>query len=432
MFCKSTGLGDEGKGELMNIREAKEEIRKTTEIYLDKKESGEYSIPVMKQRPLFLIGAPGIGKTAVVEQVAKELGIGFVAYSLTHHTRQSAIGLPYIAEMEYDEKKLRVSEFTVSEIIASVYNAVKSGGHKEGILFLDEINCVSETLFPALLQFLQYKSFGNHVLPEGWVIVTAGNPPRFNRFVREFDVAVLDRMKVIKVEESLDAWMPYARESMLHGAILTFLELKPSCFYHIESDEEGPCYVTARGWEDLSLAIGLYEKKGFEVDSVLIGQYLTDPDIAGRFEIFYRLYGSCRERYSVEEILGGKVDEPLLTRAREAAFDERLAALDLVMDRLSADCDAALSDDKMPEDIGKNASDVAERLEAAFSFIENAWGSGQELSFFMTHLTMGNATARFIATHGSPSYMKYSDRLLTLDRKQRLREEILSTDEDKD
>ncbi len=138
----------------MNIRQAKEEIRKTVEIYLDRKSDDEYSIPLIKQRPIFLIGAPGIGKTAVVEQVAGELGIGFIAYSMTHHTRQSAIGLPYIEKRDYDEKEVRISEYTVSEIIASVYDAVKYGGYREGILFLDEINCVSETLFPALLQFL--------------------------------------------------------------------------------------------------------------------------------------------------------------------------------------------------------------------------------------------------------------------------------------
>ena len=57
----------------MNIVSAKEEIKRTVEIYLDRNETGEYVIPYMKQRPIFLIGAPGIGKTAVVEQVAAEL-----------------------------------------------------------------------------------------------------------------------------------------------------------------------------------------------------------------------------------------------------------------------------------------------------------------------------------------------------------------------
>ncbi len=392
----------------MNIREAKEEIRKTAEIYLDK-ENGIYSIPIMKQRPVFLTGAPGIGKTAVVEQVADELGIGFVSYSMTHHTRQSAIGLPYIEERDYGEGKVRISEYTLSEIIASVYDAVKNGD-REGILFLDEINCVSETLFPALLQFLQYKSFGNHRLPEGWIIVTAGNPQRYNRFVREFDIAVLDRLKTIKVEESLDAWKSYAEEIHIHGSIRAFLELEPACFYSISTGTEGPRYVTARGWEDLSLALKLYEKKGFSVDQVLIGQYISDPEIAGKFGVFYRLYGECMERYPVEEILSGKAGESLTERAGAAPFDERLAVMELMFDRLTADFAGKMD----PETAG-------DRLESAFHFIEKAWGQGQEISFFMTHLTAGKESALFIAGHGSPSYVKYSEKLMFYDRREKLR-----------
>ena len=74
----------------------------------------------------------------------------------------------------------------MSEIVASVYEKMEQTGWKEGILFLDEINCVSETLAPAMLQFLQCKSFGNHKIPEGWIIVAAGNPPEYNKSVREF------------------------------------------------------------------------------------------------------------------------------------------------------------------------------------------------------------------------------------------------------
>ena len=83
----------------------------------------------------------------------------------------------------------------MSEIIAAVYEVVEDTGICEGILFLDEINCVSETLAPAMLQFLQYKTFGQHKVPEGWIIVTAGNPPEYNHSVREFDIASWDRVK---------------------------------------------------------------------------------------------------------------------------------------------------------------------------------------------------------------------------------------------
>ena len=88
-----------------------------------------------------------------------------------------------------------MTQYTMSEIVASVYNKMEETGLKEGILFIDEINCVSETLAPAMLQFLQYKTFGNHKIPDGWIIAAAGNPPEFNKSVREFDIATLDRVK---------------------------------------------------------------------------------------------------------------------------------------------------------------------------------------------------------------------------------------------
>lgn len=160
----------------MNIKQAKEYIENTVRLYLKKDEFGEYRIPVVRQRPVFLLGAPGIGKTAIMEQVAQELSIALVSYSMTHHTRQSALGLPFIAHKEYQGMEYEISEYTMSEIIASIYEVMENSGIREGILFLDEINCVSETLAPSMLQFLQYKVFGRHRVPDGWVIVTAGNP----------------------------------------------------------------------------------------------------------------------------------------------------------------------------------------------------------------------------------------------------------------
>ena len=161
----------------MNIKQAKEQIKNAMTAYFTKDEMGHYVIPIQRQRPVFLIGAPGIGKTAIMEQIAQELDVALLSYSMTHHTRQSALGLPFISHKVYDGVAYDISEYTMSEIIASVYDLMEETGKREGILFLDEINCVSETLSPIMLQFLQYKVFGRHRVPDGWIVVTAGNPP---------------------------------------------------------------------------------------------------------------------------------------------------------------------------------------------------------------------------------------------------------------
>ena len=169
----------------MNIQQAKEEIIHTVKIYTEKDEAGNYRIPPVHQRPVLLIGPPGIGKTAVIRQAAEECGVGLVAYTITHHTRQSAVGLPVIREKEYQGRKVQVTEYTMSEIIASVYECMEKEQVREGILFIDEINCVSETLAPTMLQFLQNKTFGTPTGCPGagslWrreILRNTINPPR--------------------------------------------------------------------------------------------------------------------------------------------------------------------------------------------------------------------------------------------------------------
>ena len=130
----------------MNIKRAKEEIKNTIEAYLMKDAYGAYEIPSIRQRPVLLMGPPGVGKTQIMEQIARECHVGLVSYTITHHTRQSAVGLPFIKERKFDGQTYSVTEYTMSEIIASVYEKMEETGLKEGILFIDEINCVSETM----------------------------------------------------------------------------------------------------------------------------------------------------------------------------------------------------------------------------------------------------------------------------------------------
>lgn len=328
----------------MNIKQAKEYIKDSVRLYLKKDEFGEYRVPVVRQRPIFLLGAPGIGKTAIMEQIAQEMGIALVSYSMTHHTRQSALGLPFITQKDYGGSTYSVSEYTMSEIIASIYDTMEASGIREGILFLDEINCVSETLAPSMLQFLQYKVFGRHKVPEGWVVVTAGNPPEYNKSVREFDVVTYDRLKLLEVEPDLKVWKEYAGERKIHPAIVNFLDLKKEHFYCMEMTVKGRSYVTARGWEDLSQMLFLYEEEGLSVEETLVGQYIRNDRIVKEFTAYYDIFNKYKKDYHVNEILMGKAPKQAIEKAKHAAFDERLSLLGMLLDRVQADMKDVVED----------------------------------------------------------------------------------------
>ena len=319
----------------MNIKQAKEEIKHTVQAYLSKDAFGEYKIPAVRQRPVLLIGPPGIGKTQIMEQIARECEIGLVAYTITHHTRQSAVGLPFIKEEQYDGKTYSVTEYTMSEIIASVYRKIEEGGRKEGILFIDEINCVSETLAPTMLQFLQCKTFGNQAVPEGWIIAAAGNPPEYNKSVRDFDMVTLDRVRCMNIEADLGVWKEYAREKRLNSAILSYLELRPKNFYRVEADVDGLQFVTARGWEDLSNVMDVYEELGIPVDEEIIHEFLRHEDVAEDVSAYFDLYKKYQDDYGIAEILEGKVKPSVYARIDQAAFDERLSVVNLLLDGVS-------------------------------------------------------------------------------------------------
>ena len=508
----------------MNIKQAKEYIKDSVKLYLKKDDEGEYRIPVVRQRPIFLLGAPGIGKTAVMEQIAQELGIALVSYSMTHHTRQSALGLPFIAHKEYEGLSYDVSEYTMSEIIASIYDVMQASGMKEGILFLDEINCVSETLAPSMLQFLQYKVFGRHRVPDGWVIVTAGNPPEYNKSVREFDIVTLDRMKILEVEADYTVWKEYAKDRNLHTAILNYLDLKKEVFYLVETTVRGKNYITARGWEDLSTMIQLYEEEGMKVEESLVEQYLRNPRVVKEFTAYYDLYQKYKKDYQIEDIFTGHASAHVGEKARGAGFDERLSLMGMLIDymqheirenmekldyisnllvhmkalknnltmekqpaqkdnnaltllggqidgrqkgmealqkagslsdrekrkqrnviRFLKDCEKELRCGNIPDNEAamlllkerydeevasyrRETKEVEQKLHYLFTFVEDTFGSGNEMLVLLTECTLNQDSAKFISMYGCEEYQRHNEEMMISERGDMLMRQIEELD----
>lgn len=389
----------------MNIQEAKEEIRNTVRAYTQKNADGSYRIPAVKQRPVLLIGPPGIGKTAIMEQAAAECGVGLVAYTITHHTRQSAIGLPVIREKNYGGEVCSVTEYTMSEIIASVYDCMEKTGKQEGILFIDEINCVSETLAPAMLQFLQCKTFGSHQVPEGWVIAAAGNPPGYNKSVREFDVVTLDRVRLLHVEENLPVWKQFAREAGVHESILSFLEIKPQDFYRMEAYEDGKYFVTARGWEDLSRMLEVYEELDLPVSAAFVQEFLQYPMVARDFSAYYELYRKYQSDYQINKILKRQCPPGIYSRAKEASYEERVTLVHLLFEALSGRTEICREERK-------------KEWKQAFLFLESCYGMGLEMQIFLSEIQRSPVCMAFLAENDVEEFMAYSRAFQEKEREQ--------------
>jgi len=284
-----------------SIKMAKQMIEDAVKAYLAKDEKGNYKMPEIGKMPLYMEGPPGIGKTEIARQVADKLGIGFKSFSLTHHTRNSLMGLPVIRDLPNGGK---YTEYTMSEIIAAVVKCCEKG-QKEGILLLDETNCVSETLRPILLSFLQTKNIGEYTLPEGWVILMAGNPRAYNRSARPLDMAILDRVRKIEVEFDDQVFLDYAEEMHFHPAIIDYLSANPSYAYVLDKEDGKEETVTARGWENLSRTLIIYDELGIAVEPEFVRQFIKSDAVVFSFMDHYTLMNAGCTTQEIEEVLAG-------------------------------------------------------------------------------------------------------------------------------
>lgn len=137
---------------------------------------------------------------------------------------------------------------------------------------------------------MQFKRFGNTDIPNGWVLATAGNPPEYNKSVRELDIVTLDRVKRIDVRENFPVWKEYAYKKGIHPAIISYLDLRRNNFYRIEESVDGTEFATARGWEDLSQTMSIYEQMGVQISDSIVYQFIQHRKIAVDFANYYELY----------------------------------------------------------------------------------------------------------------------------------------------
>ncbi len=299
----------------LTIVEAKSVIKDKVISYLETNEVGQYTIPIMNQNPIFLKSRPGIGKTTVIKEIVNELAeeegikLNLLAYDISHMLMSNMVGLPTVRQTDVtlrggETETAEMTINTVPDIVRSVHKVIKKTGVSQGILFLDEINCCSESLFRILLTLLQSKKIANYDIPDGWVIICAGNDNTDNSSAREFDGAILDRLFCIEIIPDYQSWRTYAVNENIHPDIIAFLdsaehnsEIKGT-FYNVGVFNSNQVAVTPRSWVDLSMNLksavyrrGIERRKSPQdrrdfAKSFVYGN-LCHPEIAGKFLDFH-------------------------------------------------------------------------------------------------------------------------------------------------
>ncbi|MFR3273344.1 MAG: hypothetical protein ACLTQI_05790 [Slackia sp.] len=149
-------------------------------------------------------------------------------------------------------------------------------------------------------------------------------------------------------------------------AITAYLDVERDDFYHAGTTLDGKQFVTARGWDDLSRVMQVYERRGIPVTERLIAQYVQDPRTSKRFAMYYDLFKKYRADYHVDAILAGKAPDAVFDRAKAAAFDERLALVGLLVNALSAQLHQTMALDSSVAVAYEELKGISKRCEEAY------------------------------------------------------------------
>jgi hypothetical protein len=185
--------------------------------------------------PVFLWGPPGIGKSSIVAQIAKEQNIGFIDLRLSLLDPTDLRGIPYF--------------HTVKETALWAPPVFLPDGKEEkGILFLDELNTAAPMVQASAYQLILDRKIGEYTLPDGWAIVAAGN--------RESDRGVVFRMaaplsnRFVHLEMEVDAyeWKVWAKANSIHPAIVAFISHREDALFTF-GQNDSRSFATPRTWQ---------------------------------------------------------------------------------------------------------------------------------------------------------------------------------------
>jgi len=238
--------------------------------------------------PAFIWGAPGIGKSSVVEQVAAARKTDLIDLRVVLLDPVDLRGLPHI------DVKTKTTEWMTPSFLPT---------KGKGILFLDELNAAPAMVQNACLQLVLNRKLGEYTLPTGWYICAAGNRDTDGALVQRMSSALKSRFIHLQFDADVNAWCAWGALNGIAPEIIAFLRFRPELLHKYTKDQNAfPC---PRTWEYASRLLRVDPQGDYQLLQGTIGEAA-----AVEFSGFLRMY---RDMVSPDAIVANPDGVPVPT-----------------------------------------------------------------------------------------------------------------------
>jgi MoxR-like ATPase len=191
---------------------------------------------INRKVPVFLWGPPGIGKSSIVSQIAKDRNIGFIDLRLSLLDPTDLRGIPFFNSED-------------NSAVWAPASFLPDGSVKEGILFLDELNTAAPMVQASAYQLILDRKIGEYTLPDGWSIVAAGNRESDRGVVFRMASPLANRFVHLDMESDLGEWKKWASKSGIDQNIIAFVSYRPDALFAFNTNSDSKAFATPRTWE---------------------------------------------------------------------------------------------------------------------------------------------------------------------------------------
>ena len=265
----------------------------------------ELLLHVALVRPVFIWGAPGIGKSALVVKFATSLGLECETLLGTQLAAEDLIGVPQLVT---GEDGVTRSRFAPPVSIAKT---------EPFCLFLDELNASSPDVQKAMYSLVLDRRLGEVTLPEGSIVIGAGNRATDSALARPMASALINRMVHIHLKADAEDWLSWATAEGLHPLIIQYLTERPTHLWS-QAPKSQETFSTPRSWHILSDCMLSYPEG--DVDDTTL-EVLTSGLLTANHSSSFRAWIKViRNKYALEPIIKGDTTWPAAPQDRDVLY----------------------------------------------------------------------------------------------------------------